>query len=53
VEGLCFSLSGRDGKAEFLRDGSGNGCGEFGEKSILEGMISFLLLDVFSGCDEL
>jgi hypothetical protein len=53
VEGLCFSLSGRDGKAEFLRGGFESGRGEFGEKSILEGMISFLLLDVFSSCDEL
>jgi hypothetical protein len=37
----------------FPRGGFENGGGEFGEKSILEGMISFLFLDVFSGCDEL
>jgi hypothetical protein len=36
-----------------LRDGFESGGEEFGEKSILEGMISFLILDVFSGCDEL
>jgi hypothetical protein len=31
VEGLCFSLSGRDGKAESLRGGSGSGGEEFGK----------------------
>ncbi len=41
MEGLCFSLSGRDGKTESLRGGFGSSGGEWGRNNGSIWSISF------------